>query len=174
MPSRFNFSLRVQQQASQGAPRRRSTAVAGCALLIAGLIFLLWLRFDFARYAVTGFLWHQTEGTVINPRITSEPTIQFAGRDGATQTFTEDYYLLCGGRSSICFIRDFSQGQIVPVVYDPSAPQRAFVDDWALSASVITWFTEAGAAIVLAMISTVLLRNKPLQMSFQFGNSERQ
>lgn len=174
MPARFNFSLRVQQQASQGTPRRRSTAVAGCALLIAALIFLLWLRFDFARYAVTGFLWHQTEGTVINPRITSEPTIQFASRDGATHTFTEDYYLLCGRRSSICFIRDFSPGQIVPIVYNPSDPQTAFVDDWALSANVITWFTEAGALIVLAMITTVLLRNTPLQISFQLGKSEQQ
>ena len=174
MPSRFNFSVKIQQQASQATPKRRSTAVAGCVLLIAGLICLLWLRFDFARYAVTGFLWHQTEGTVINPRITSAPTIQFASREGATHTFTEDYYLLCGRRSSICFIRDFSPGQIVPVVYNPCAPQIAFVDDWALTANVITWFTEAGAVIVLAMIATVLLSNTPPRMSFQLGNSERQ
>jgi hypothetical protein len=174
MPARFNFSVNVQQPASQGTPRRRSTAIGACALLVAGWIFLLWLHFDFARYAVTGFLWKQAAGPVISPRETSEPTIQFAGRNGATHTFTEDYYSMCGGRGSICFIRDFSQGQYVPVVYEPSTPQRAFVDDWAHSAGVIGWFTEAGALIVLAMISTVLFRNAPLQLSFQPGNREQQ
>lgn len=172
MASHFNINVGIQRDKSTGTPRRRGIALCACALLIACVIFLLWLNLDFGRYAVSGFFWERAEGTVLSSGTTSVPTIQFAAHDGATHRFTEDYIILCGGRGSLCFIRDFRQGEVVPVVYDPSAPQKAFVDDWALSAGIITFFAEATGGMILVLMFAVLLRQRPLQLSLRLGESD--
>ncbi len=167
LPSDFNADIAVESRASN----RRGAALLGGWLLIAGVIFLLAVNVGFARYALTGFLWIRTDGTVLSRNGTSTPTIQFATRDSINHQFKEDHILLCGGRRSICFIRRFSHGQVVPVVYDPGAPKRAFVYDWALFASVITWFTEAGAGLLLTLMMALLLAKKPLDVSIQLGRN---
>lgn len=172
MPSSFNARFRVATQdgVKPQPSNQRGLALFGGALLLCGVLFLLYVNFGFARYALTGFLWMRTDGTVLSPSRTSTPTIQFTSGDGAAHVFTEDYVILCGGRRTFCFIRDFNPGQLVPVVYDPGAPQRAFVHDWALFSSTITWFLEAGAALLLALMLAVALAKKPLAISVQLGS----
>jgi hypothetical protein len=150
---------------------RRSGAILDCALLLAGAIFLVWVNIGFGLYALTGLLWVRTQETVMDSHKTSTPTIQFATRDGAVHLFNENYIILCEGRLSFCFIRDFAPGQVVPVVYDPAAPERAFVHDWALYSGVITWFLEAGAGLALAPIFAAQLRRRPLSFSVRMGRS---
>ena len=162
---RFSSNVRVVNERTD----RRGVAVLAGAALLAAAIFLVWLNFDFGRYAFTAFFWDETEGTVVSPRTTSGPTIQFATRDGALHSFTEDYILLCG-RLSFCFPRNFDHGEVVPVVYDPATPQRAYVVDWALYSNVITWFVEVGLALLLALMFVVALTNKPL--SIRIGNRQ--
>ena len=171
MPDRFEIGIGIKSRILEKSSKRPGRALFAGALLMAGVILLLCTNISFARYAFTGFFWIRTDGTVTNPATTSKPTIQFATRNGAPHLFQEDYILLCGGRSSFCFVRNFSQGQIVPVVYDPAAPQRAFVYDWALFAGVITWFLEAGMGLVLALMLALLVAKKPLNISIRIGKS---
>lgn len=168
MPLRLEFKTRVERRVAIGAPKSRGLVLLGGAALIAAAVGLLWANIDFARYAVTGFLWRGAEGTVVSPLRTSSPMIRFAGHDGASHSFTEDYTLACG-RRSLCFPRHFDPGENVPVVYDPGAPGRAFVDDWALFAGVIQWFAEAAAGLVLALIFAAALFNKPFAIGFRIG-----
>jgi hypothetical protein len=166
MPSDINATIRVQSR----TPRRRGAALLGGGALIAGLVFLLCINIGFARYAVSGFLWIRADGTVLTSCRTSDPTIQFLARNGAAHQFKEDYVILCGGRRSLCFIRDFNPHQVVPVVYDPGNPDRAFVSDWALTAGVITWVGEAVAGLLLALMMFVSLVRKPLNIRIGMGN----
>ncbi len=168
MPTYFNVNVGTQPRPSH----RRGIALLSCVLLLAGAIFMVCVNFDFARYAVTWFRWTQTEGTVTNPAKTTSPTIQFATEDGVTHSFTEDYVLLCGTRSSFCFIRSFDPGQTVPVVYDPGTPQRAFVHDWALFAGVIQWFAGIGCGLIIALMLAAWLSSKPLSVSFEVGSGK--
>jgi len=183
MPSHFNASFKVEARprddsqatadAQAGiesrAPRRRNAAMLGGILFVAGAILFLWLNIGFARFALAGFLWERTNGIVQDASRTSIPAIQFATSDGVSHSFKEDYILLCGGRSSMCWIRDFDPGQVVPVVYDPGYPQRAFVHDWALFAGVITWLLVACAGLFFALMTAVAFMKKPLKFSVQLG-----
>jgi hypothetical protein len=169
MPSRFKVNVRIRSRALTVIPRRRGLALFGGAILTAGTILLLYANLDFGRYAVTGLFWSEAQGTVTNTRTTSTPTIQFLTRDGVPYAFEEDYILLCGGRGSFCFVRSFDPGEVVPVVYDPGTPARAFVHDWALFAGVITWFAEAGAGLFFAGLCALAFVNKPLEMSLRLG-----
>ena len=152
--------------------RRRGPTLLGGAVLLAGTLVLLWINLGFARYALTGFFWAETGGTVLNACSSSSPTIQFTTPDGAAHTFSEDYILLCG-RRSLCFVRDFSPGQAVPVVYDPSAPQYAYIHDWALTSNVILWFFEAALALLFAALLAFALRRRPLNLSIRIGSATK-
>ena len=155
------------------SPPQRSRSVrllAAFALLAAGF-WLLWINIGFARYAVTGLFWDDAGGTVLNSRTTSSPAIQFTTPDGAAHTFSEDYILLCQSRHSLCFVRTFQPGQFVPVVYDPTAPQRAYIHDWALTSGVMTWFLEAACTLFFALMIAVILRRKPLNASIRIGTN---
>jgi hypothetical protein len=167
MGIRFSYSVCVQSRETATTPCRRGVALFGCLVLFVGTVGMLCWNIGFARYAITGMFWQRTSGTVVDARTTSTPTILFEGRDGAGHRFTEDYILLCGGSRSFCFIRDFDPGETVPVVYDPGAPRAAFVDDWALSAGVISWFGEAAAALFFAGMMALLVGRKPLDISVE-------
>ena len=173
MPTHFNarFQVATQAEAELQTSGQRIWALLGGTLLLCGVLYLLYANFVFARYALTGFLWVRTDGTVLSPRRSSTPVIEFATSDGASHLFTEDYVILCGGRRTFCLIRDFNPGQMVPVVYDPAAPQRAFVHDWALISGVITWILEVGGALLLALMLAVTLVKKPLRISVQVGDA---
>jgi len=138
--------------------RRFATTTGNRFLLIAGvLLFLvcgpwfLWHQFGFAEYAFTGLSWIRAQGTVTDSHTTFKPTIQFAARDGSPILFTEDYLEICG-RRSFCFVRHFTPGQVVPVVYDPAKPERAYVYDWPLFAATIQWFLMAGFMLLIALV----------------------
>jgi hypothetical protein len=115
-----------------------------------GIPFFLWHQIGFAMYAASGFSWIHTNGTVISSHTTTVPTIQFATRDGSPIAFKEDYYLMC--HRDFCFVRSFDPGQVVPVVYDPGVPARAYVYDWALFSNTITWFVMAGIFLLLVLL----------------------
>lgn len=169
MPSHFNVEVRVEQRVTKGSAQRRGLALFGGALLVVGVIVMLWANIGFARYAFTGFLWSRADGTVVTTHRTSSPTIQFFTPDGRSHSFTEDYVLLCGGSRTFCFIRNFDQGQIVPLVYDSGAPGQAFIYDWALFASTITWFIEAALALGLMLMLGLVFVNKPILMRIRGG-----
>lgn len=164
MPVRFSTRIEMRSQSQD----RSFTRILAGLLLIAGALVLLWFNRGFALYAVTGLFWSQTEGRVMDTRTTSKPTVQFATADGTAESFKEDYIQLCGGRSSFCFIRSFAPGERVPVVFDPSAPQNAYIHDWALTASVLTWFIMAGALILFLLITAVALVRRPFSASISF------
>ena len=147
MPVRFSYRIRVQSRETATTPGRRQLALLGCLVLFAACVVLLCVNIGFGRYAITGMFWTRTSGTVIASQTTWKPTIEFMAADGATHRFTEDYFLLCGGLRSFCYVRNFDPGETVPVVYDPAAPRAAFVDDWALRAGVLTWLGEAAGAL---------------------------
>jgi Protein of unknown function (DUF3592) len=170
MPVRITNRIQVRSLATSST-RSRPKAIFFCAILLAGVAFLLWLNRGFALYGLTGLFWSETEGTVIHARNPSTPTIQFSTPDGALYSFSEDYILLCGGRSSFCFIRDFTLGQQVPVVYDPRKPDLAYVHDWALTATVITVFIEAGIGFLIILMLALLLINKPVRVSMNFDSN---
>ncbi len=138
-------------------------------LLVGGCIFFLWQEGGFASYALTGFRWIHTDGRVTNPSTTSKPSIQFTAGDGSPVLFKEDYILLCAGSRSFCSIRDFQPGQVVPIVYDPSEPGRAYVHDWALFATAMTWFLVAGAGLLLALFTCLALIKTPVDFSVGTG-----
>lgn len=66
MPLRLEFKTRVERRVAIGAPKSRGLVLLGGAALIAAAVGLLWANIDFARYAVTGFLWRGAEGTVVS------------------------------------------------------------------------------------------------------------
>jgi hypothetical protein len=154
---RMTISSRARVTTLSGG--NRGTAVLGGVLLVGGLIFLLWLRFGFARYAFTAFLWKHTNGTVMNSRLTTDPTIQFTSVDGSPHAFSEDYFLLCGHRS-LCYRRSFSPGEVVSIVYDPGAPERAYVYDFALFTTIAEWCFEAGLLLLFLFVLMLLLRGR--------------
>ena len=148
---------------------RPKLALLGIILLLTVDLFMLWARFGFAEYAAGGFLWwSQTPGTVINADHSSNPTVQFAADDGTPHQFREDYILLCQGSRTLCFVRNFAPGEVVQVVYDPYAPQRAYIHDWALFATAGSWFLEALAALVLLLMLAASLSDTG-SFSFQIG-----
>jgi hypothetical protein len=161
-----NTRTRVTTTPSSG---RRGTMILGSALLIAGLIFLLGLRLDFARYAFTAFQWQRANGTVVNPGRLWNPTIQFVAGDGSLQAFNENYGQLCGHRS-LCRRRNFTFGEIVPVVYDPAAPSRAFVRDFALYSTIFEWFCEAFFLFLLLLLMVNLILGGSGNVSIQIGS----
>jgi hypothetical protein len=126
----------------------------------------------FADYALTGWFWNQTGGTVMDAASTSTPTIEFTTPDGATHEFREDYIILCQGKRSFCFIRDFDPGQQVPVVYNPGSPKMAYVHDWALSSTVITVFLETAAELFFVLMMVVMVRRRPIRAAVRFGGDE--
>lgn len=170
MPFSFNARTTVRAVEPAGSNRRGWALLSGICLL-AACVFLVWLNFSFARYAVTGFRWVETDGTVVSPHGTSFPTIHFSAGDGASYSFSENYYLIC--RRSLCFVRYFQPGQVVPVIYDPSAPQRAFVHDWALSVGVLNCFVEGIMGGFLALGIFSLLAKKPINFSVRVSGSSR-
>lgn len=107
-------------------------------LLLAGCVYFA-LTGGFLRYAVTFPLWNHAEGEVIGliRNADSNPIVRFKAADGSLQHFDENYFLLCAGRYSFCFARRFTTGEKVPVVYDPLAPQRAYINDWALKENIL-------------------------------------
>jgi hypothetical protein len=62
--------LGVHATSSRRTPTRRGVAHCGGALLMAGTMSLLDIYGDFARYAATGWLWANAEGTVVDTRRT--------------------------------------------------------------------------------------------------------
>jgi hypothetical protein len=167
MAMRMTIRTRTRVATQTGAPRGR--AILFFALLMAVLIFFLCLRLGFARYAFTAYLWQRADGVVMNTRTTSDPTIEFAARDGTLHTFSEDYILLCGHRS-LCWWRNFAPREVVPVVYDPGAPHRAFVRDWALYSTIFEWFVEAFLLVLIAWLVFYLVRGRSTTVSFQTGS----
>jgi hypothetical protein len=166
MRIRFSSNISLRSRPATGATnQRRGVVLLGGMLLLAGCGFFLWQEGGFALYALTGFRWIHVEGTVTSPRRTSKPTIQFTARDGSAVLFDEDYVRLCGGRRSFCFIRDFQPGQAVPVVYDPGEPTRAYVHDWALFATAISWFVVAGIGVLFALLMCVSSIKTPINLS---------
>jgi hypothetical protein len=156
---RYNLSIRSHRPAS-----RRATLFGG-AIGLVGVLVLLWINIGFARYAITGFFWTRTTGTVLAGPNSFAPAIQFATIDGAVHTFSEDYMSLCGNFHAFCVLRSFTPGQVVPIVYDPAEPSRAFIHDWALISSVITWFLELAVCLLAAIGIAVTLRRKPHKLS---------
>lgn len=150
--------------------QHRGKAIIGCVALMAMLILLMGLRIGFARYAFTFFVWQSAEGTVTNSRTTYDPTIQFAAVDGSLHAFSEDYLLLCG-RRSLCFSRRFAPGEVVPVVYDPGAPERAYVHDFALRSTIFEWFAEAFFLLLITLLFRNLVRGGSGSTSIEFSSS---
>lgn len=162
------FKFKVVRETRVGSVQARSKLVLfGCGALVVAMLIMLWFNAGFWRYALTGLFWTETRGVVVSPSRTSTPIIQYKTRDGTIRSFSEDYVLLCGGRSSFCFVRNFDRGDTIPVVYDPSAPERVFVDDWALRANVINWFLEAGFTLILSLILFVVVRRKSINVSYR-------
>jgi hypothetical protein len=172
MPSQFKINIRVKSRlTTRSTTKRRGPVLLAGTLLLAGGAFLLWQNIGFGIYALTGFFWIRTDGTITNPRTTSTPSIRFTAHDGAPILFKEDYILLCGGHRSLCLVRDFNPGQVVSVVYDPVQPNRAYVYDWALFAGVITWFLVAGAGLLLALMMSLPFIKAPVNLLLPLGRS---
>lgn len=164
MPVSFQSRLTVRSRTA-----RRGPALFGAGLLLAGALVLVYIHIGYGWYAVSGFFWKHADGTVVNTLRTSNPTVQFSTGDGALHSFSEDYALLCGRPSDFCVIRHFNPGQSVPVVYDPIAPKRAFIHDWALFATLVTWLVELGIALLLAWIMAAMLSAKARGASVEFA-----
>ena len=151
MPIQFRATFSVRSRSvTQLTTKRRGVILLAGAAFLAGAVFYLSDTAGLAAYAFTGFSWIRTEGIVTSPRTTSDPTIQFIARDQSPILFREDYYQLC--RRSLCWVRSFNPNQVVPVVYDPARPKRAYVGDWALISGAITWFLMAGCVIFLGLM----------------------
>ena len=175
MPIRISGSTRIAIEERE-EQKRPGVAILGGMILLAGAVWLLWMNRGFAEYALTGIFWDKAEGTVVNAthssRSTSRPIVEFSAADGDRYAFNEDYVRLCGGRRSFCFVRSFDPGEQVPVVYNPREPMQAYIHDWALSATVLTVFLEAGAALLLALMMVVLLRRRPIGVTIRFGGND--
>ncbi|HTX75479.1 MAG TPA: DUF3592 domain-containing protein [Terracidiphilus sp.] len=168
----FRTSFKVETRQTPLAPRSPGVRLMAGIVLLAMAATLLWLDRGFADYTVTGLFWDQAQGTVVDARNNAVPTIEFSTPDGATHGFKEDYILLCGGSRRFCVIRDFTLGEQVPVVYKPRDPSRAYVHDWALYASVLGFFVDLVATLLLLLLLFLAVRRKPIEASIQFGGSE--
>lgn len=163
MPSLF--------EASGGADRppkgKRWRPFFGGLVVVGIMALWLWADWEFAGYAVTGFFWVQTKGTVVqvDASAASAPTIQFSTPDGATHSFREDYTSICTGRRSFCTIRNFAPGEVVPVVYNPRAPNTAFVHDWALFVTVAKVYFAACVGFMMLLIMAAKLMERPSRSS---------
>ncbi len=167
MPSLFDASAGKDRP-----PKRKRWWTFFGGLLLLGLLALgWWADGEFAGYALTGFSWVQTKGTVVqlDAIVASAPTIQFSTPDGATHSFREDYSSICGGYHSFCSIRDFVPSEVVPVVYNPRAPQTAFVDDWALYVTVAKMYLYAGMGLLLVLLMAANLMRGPIRGSIRPG-----
>lgn len=169
MPIIFRSSFRVE---TRQASRPRGVRVLAGTALLAMAAALLWIDSGFADYMVTGLFWNQTQGTVVEARNSSVPTVEFSTADGVTRDFKEDYILLCGGSRRFCWIRDFTLGQQVPVVYKPKNPSRAYIHDEALYGSVLGFLADADVSSLLLLMVLAALRHKPIQTSVQFNSGE--
>lgn len=165
LPFSSKFSVRTRSV----TPRRKG-ALWGGVLLLAGAVAWLYFHAGFAWYALTGSLWKHAEGTVVSAGRTPIPTVQFTARDGLVYQFSEDYIQLCGGRRDFCLIRTFVPGQAVPVVYDPLAPRRAFIHDWALFENVGSWFLMALVSLLLAWMIWIAFSGKPANITVSLGS----
>jgi hypothetical protein len=153
------------------APRRGPLLFIAAIFFGVGIPVFLWYNISFAVYGVSGFSWIHTNGTVTSSRTTEVPTIQFTSRDGPPIAFTEDYIVMCGSRS-FCFRRSFDPGQVVPVVYDPGTPTRAYVYDWALFSNTITWFLMAGFWLLFLLLFVgVRISSSTANFSFRIGRT---
>jgi hypothetical protein len=166
----IRISARVEANAQP--PKGRGRALLASLALFLALGLLLWIQRGFVDYALTGFSWQQAQGTVIAARNSSDPTIEFSTPDGTTYQFHEDYILLCTGRHSICFARNFTRGEQVPVIYKPSQPSSAYVHDWALTSTVIMLFVELGVALLLLLMILPLFLKRPMQAEIRIGNAQ--
>ena len=99
--------------------------------------------------------------------VASTPTIQFSTPDGVAHSFSEDYSSVCGGFRSFCSVREFAPGEAVPVVYNPRAPQTAFVHDWALFVTVAKIFFWAGMGFLSVLIIAPGLMKRPIRDSIR-------
>jgi hypothetical protein len=168
----FNASLRATP------PRlvlSRKTALLCGAILLLGDLCLLVCNFGFATYAMGGFLtWSHANGTVISATNSSAPMVEFVTDDGSVHQFSEDYILLCGARYSLCYIRDFTVGQRVPIVYAPRNPGRAYIHDFALIENSITWFFEAFLGLLFLWMMTFRATGKGGSFSLHIGQAAQQ
>lgn len=169
MPITLKTSWRVETR--QPARPRGVRILCGTALL-AMAAALLWIDRGFADYTVTGLFWNQAQGTVIEARNSSVPTIEFTTPDGVTHDFKEDYILLCGGSRRFCWMRDFTLGQQVPVVYKPQNPSRAYIHDEALYGSVLGFLADLVVSLLLVLLVLAAVRRRPIQASVQFSPNE--
>lgn len=169
----MGIRITVNRQTLDQGPTDRSPFVRrlGTALFMALLLGYLWFNFDFARYAVTGVFWKQTAGTVTSPGTTFEPTIRFEGIDGLSHFFSEDYILVCSRRVP-CWPRGLHQGEVVPVVYDPARPQRAFVHDWALFANILVWLFVLGMTLLCALIVAMRESGKAMSLRIDLNQGD--
>jgi hypothetical protein len=158
----------LDQDPTDGSPFVRRLCTS---LFMALSLWGLWSSFDFARYAVTGFFWEQTTGTVTSPEATFVPTIRFKSIDGLSHSFCEDYTILCGIHDA-CWPRRLHHGEVVPVVYDPARPQRAFVHDWALFLNILEWLFMAGLTLLCGLI--VAMRSSGLILRIDLGGRTEQ
>lgn len=168
MPIRINTRLRVET--AQTARPRGKALLAATALLAMALI-LLWLDRGFGVYAATGLFWNEAPGAVVDASRSSVPVIEFATPDGATHRFREDYIQTCRNSRKFCFVRSFQLGEQVPVVYSPRNPERAYVHDWALYASVLGFFLELVLAFFMVLMAMVAVRRRPMEESVEFSSS---
>jgi hypothetical protein len=175
MPIRISGSTRIGIE-ERREQRPRGVALLAGTILLAGTVWLLWMNRGFAEYALTGIFWEKAQGTVVDVthsyRPTSRPIVEFSTPDGARHAFTEDYLQLCGHRRTFCFVRSFDPSEQVPVVYNPREPAQAYIHDWALFATVLSVFLEAGAAVLLALVMVVLVRRRPIEATVRFGGVE--
>jgi hypothetical protein len=165
MPSLFEASA-----GGDRPPKGKRWGIFFGGLLVLGVMALgLLANWEFAGYALTGFSWVRTKGTVVevDAIVASAPTIQFSTSDGATHSFQEDYSSICGGYRSFCTVRNFAPGEVVPVVYNPRAPQTAFVHDWALFVTVAKMFFWAGMGLLLVLIMAADLMKRPIRGSIR-------
>lgn len=169
---RMRISLKAGVRSTPQRSTSRNTALlAGVGLLAMDLV-LLYLGFGFAEYGFGGFLWwSQASGTVLSVTDSSAPTVEFVTGEGALHQFHEDYILLCQSRRSLCWVRTFTAGEKVPVVFDPHAPNRAFIDDWALMANSLTWILEALLGLLLLWGLTFRWIGKPGSFSVRTGTA---
>lgn len=167
----ITFSTRISVETRQGT-RPRGGALLAVFVLLAMAVILLWLDRGFAEYTMTGILWDQAQGTVVDATNNSVPTVEFSTPDGATHQFKEDYILLCQGSRRFCFVRSFQLGEQVPVVYNPQRPARAYIHDEALYGSVLGFFVDAILALLLVPMMIIAVRRKPMQATIQFGGDE--
>jgi len=164
----FNASLRDDPQR---AVNPKTALLAGLILLAIDLV-LLYVGLGFAEYGFGGFLWWSSaQGTVLSARNSSVPTVEFVTDDGTPWQLHEDYIALCGTRRSFCWIRRFSTGERVPVVYDPHDPGRAYIHDWALTANTLTWVFEAWIGLLLLWVLTFRVTGKARSFSIRIGDT---